>query len=135
MVTMSVRLQHMRDLLDAQRPESRLRLRETRQPACINDDRFETSLDDPNVAHIRMFTAWDAASLENRQTGTTSAGGRANGGNSFASMTRLQLNFPLCSTRINRPAAVPAAANAPSLLHTNRAGPPASCFATICPQP
>ena len=30
MVTMSVRLQHMRDLLDAQRPESRLRLRETR---------------------------------------------------------------------------------------------------------
>src|SRR5947208_1410127 len=48
MVTMSVRLQHMRYLLDAQRPESRSRLRETRLPACINDDPFERSLDDPN---------------------------------------------------------------------------------------
>src|SRR5437867_7086907 len=59
----------MRDLLDAQCPQPRLRLRETGYPACINDDRLASAFDGPDVTHVRVFTAWDAASLENRQAG------------------------------------------------------------------
>src|ERR1043166_418084 len=59
----------MSHLLDAQRPQPRLCLRETGYAACINEDSFASGFDDPNVTYIGVFTAGDAAPLENRQTG------------------------------------------------------------------
>ena len=67
MISVRVRVEHVRDLLYAQRPQPRLRLRETRQPARVNDHRLGSTLDDPDVAYVSVFTARDATALENRQ--------------------------------------------------------------------
>ena len=59
--------------------------------------------------------------------------GFAKGGASDAGMTWLQFNLPVRSTRKRRPSAVPATANAPSLLQASRAGAPASSVASRWP--